>query len=86
MSVATWLDAPPVFIPRPACPHCGHPRWITVRSMARESDGSQSRRCVCRRCSQRFVLVFEIPEDSLPIVGGSNFPVGRLHTTTAKEF
>lgn len=56
-----WTDAPLVFIQAATCPACGAGRPLTVRS-AQGGDGSVSRRSVCRRCSQRFVVVVEFPE------------------------
>jgi len=55
----TWSTVPTVFVVRPACPFCGCERYVAVRSMATESDGSKTLRCVCRRCSGRFLVVTE---------------------------
>ena len=84
--MTTWLDATAVFVKVPRCPKCGGREYITIRSMARESDGSKTKRCVCKRCSGRFLIVSEeSDEEFLPDFGGSDFPVGGHHTT-AKEF
>jgi len=60
MSIA-WSDTPIVFVVAPHCPSCGAMRPIIVRS-EQGGDGSTSRRCVCRSCSSRFVVVVEPPE------------------------
>ena len=58
MSRPIWDSAPLAFFRMPSCPFCGSPDRITVRS-TRESDGSITRRTICRSCSQRYVLVLE---------------------------
>ena len=65
-----WSDCPLVFLPPPPvahCPRCGvaGPHGI-VRSRA-EADRSVTRRCVCRTCNQRFVVV--VDPDGLPAAG-----------------
>jgi hypothetical protein len=55
-----WQDCPIVFVTLPACPYCGTTGFITVRSEA-NGDGSVTRKSVCRRCSERFKLVIELP-------------------------
>ena len=59
--MTTWDTAPLVFVEAICCPHCGALRPIIVRT-SQGGDGSRSRRCVCRRCSRRFVVVVELPE------------------------
>ncbi len=61
--MSTWLEAPPVFVTIPRCPHCGHRGHISIRSMPSESDGSKTLRCVCKRCSQRYLIVSELDEE-----------------------
>ncbi|HJN08473.1 MAG TPA: hypothetical protein QF564_07255 [Pirellulaceae bacterium] len=56
----TWIDAPMVFVTAPACPVCLSVKPMIIRS-EQGGDGSTSRKCVCRRCSSRFVLVIEPP-------------------------
>lgn len=58
MTASVWHDAPYAFYRLPCCPFCGCPDRITVRS-SRESDGSTSRRTICKSCSGRYVLVLE---------------------------
>jgi thiol-disulfide isomerase/thioredoxin len=53
-----WHDVPLVFIVAPSCPHCRAGKPIIIRSQT-ENDGSVTRRCVCRQCSRRFLLVVE---------------------------
>ncbi len=57
-----WQDAPCVFvpaprIPRPLCPSCGSTANIPIRSMPRETDGSQTRLAVCGDCSEPFKII-----------------------------
>lgn len=71
----TWKDCEIVFIPRTQCPHCQSPRPIVIRS-ERGGDGSTSRKCVCRSCSRRFVVVIEPTEENsatLPEFGKADF-------------
>lgn len=74
-----------IFLPLPSCPKCGESRPTIVRSMPKESDGSYSRRCMCRKCSTRFVVVFESPEN-LPTIGRDGFAVGRIEETINSQF
>ena len=67
MTAPVWSSAPIAFFKLPACPFCGSPDRITVRS-SREADGSTSRKTICRQCSQRYVLVLE-PGEGLPRSG-----------------
>ena len=58
----SWNDAPllTVFVSPPAvCPQCCAAKPIIFRTEA-NGDGSSTRKCVCRRCSQRFKVVVEI--------------------------
>jgi transcriptional regulator NrdR family protein len=71
--MTTWLDAVPVFVTIPRCPFCGSRERILIRSMPTETDGSKTKRCVCKRCSRRYLIVSEDSEDSLPIFGDSDF-------------
>jgi len=57
----SWADSPIVFVEAIVCPACGTPRPILVRS-DKGGDGSTSRKCICRACSQRFVAVIELPD------------------------
>jgi hypothetical protein len=57
----TWQDAPLVFITAAACPACGAGKPLIVRSEA-NGDGSTTRKAICRRCSERFKIVVELPE------------------------
>jgi len=70
--MGTWDTAPILFMAAIACPYCGAPRPIVIRS-ARGGDGSTSRKCVCRKCAGRFVLVVELPE-----IGNRDFADDRL--------
>jgi hypothetical protein len=57
-----WASVPITFIPpapAPACPACGQLGHRIIRSQGRETDGSISRRCVCRHCSAPFLVVVE---------------------------
>ena len=81
-----WQDAPMIFRELVACPTCSTAQKpIIIRTMGREPDGSYSRRCVCRKCSRRFVTVFEPPE-SLPETGKGENPtdtIGQYEQTHA---
>ena len=69
--MSLWSDAPLVFVTEIHCPSCLSPRPIIVRSVA-GGDRSRSRRCVCRSCSGRFILVIE---PSLPEFGKSQLDI-----------
>jgi hypothetical protein len=71
-----WSDCSIVFVVRPVCPSCGHPRYIGIRSMPSEQDGSKTLRAVCKRCSSRFLIVSELPD--LPEYGDSDFQSGTM--------
>ena len=64
----SWQDAPYVFIALPSCPSCGSLKPIIVRSES-NGDNSTTRKCVCRSCSKRFLIVTEPPDDALPKFG-----------------
>ncbi len=76
--MSSWSDAEIVFVQAIACPYCQALRPIVVRSSPIESDGSRTRRCICRRCSRRFVVVVEPPEGTLPSFGNCVFPPGTM--------
>jgi transcriptional regulator NrdR family protein len=64
-----------VIIPRCRCPVCGSTGYPILVRTCTESDGSVSRRAICRGCSQRFVIVIDtecIPEVIMPVVGGDD--------------
>jgi hypothetical protein len=64
----SWAHAPVIVIPPPprlSCPHCDRLGHMIVRSVA-GGDGSQTRRCVCRHCSGRFLVVID-PDLTEPI-------------------
>ena len=56
-----WDNLPMVFVAAPACPYCQSPRPEVVKSLT-NGDDSTTRRCVCRECSQRFIIVVELPD------------------------
>lgn len=65
-----WTAAPMIYRQVVACPVCGCDRKpVIVRTQPRGTDGAFSRRCVCRRCGSRFLVVFEPAEESLPETG-----------------
>ena len=57
----SWTDAPCITVVAPACPICRALRPIIVRT-EQNGDGSVTRKSVCRRCSERFKIVVELPE------------------------
>lgn len=63
----SWANTPVVFVMAPACPACAALRPIIIRSEA-NGDGSTTRKAVCRRCSERFKIVVELPE-----IGNTDF-------------
>jgi len=65
-----WKDCPMQFVERIECPICGSVASpILIRSQT-ESDGSVSRRCICRSCSGRFLRILEPQEtEILPVFG-----------------
>lgn len=56
-----WQSVVEITVPAIKCPHCETLKPITVRSMA-NGDGSRTRQCVCRRCSQPFIAIIEIED------------------------
>lgn len=56
-----WASVPLIFVPAIACPVCRSERPIIVRTQS-ENDGSRTRRCICRVCNGRFLVVIEPPE------------------------
>lgn len=72
----TWQSVMTIAIARCRCPHCGslEPPHI-VRSLA-GGDGSTTRRCICRRCSVRFLLVIDpdVWPEVLPATGSDELP------------
>ena len=75
--MTAWSGAPIIFVHAICCPRCKALRPIIVRSSPIEADGSRSRRCICRRCSQRFVVVIEPPGD-VPDFGSGQSPSGKI--------
>lgn len=53
--VELWLPPPP---PPPSCPFCQSTSHAIVKTID-NGDGSRMRRCVCNRCSERFIIVVE---------------------------
>ena len=68
-----WDTVPIVFTTILHCPSCLATRPIPVR-VQRCSDGSKSRKYVCRKCSKPFVLVVELPE-RLPLNGKVDYDI-----------
>jgi DNA-directed RNA polymerase subunit M/transcription elongation factor TFIIS len=48
-----------VFTERPRCPTCRSETIKRMRTLPRETDGSQARLMICTACGQRFTLVEE---------------------------
>ncbi len=75
MTRSRWQSCPVCIIPRPRCPYCGTVRPpIIVRSLA-GGDGSTTRHCICRDCSQDYCIVLEIdiePEVVVPVAGSAD--------------
>lgn len=60
--MTSWAAAPIVTIappPKAYCPECSHPHFTIIRTMATEDDGLIIRRCVCHRCSSRFLVLVD---------------------------
>jgi thiol-disulfide isomerase/thioredoxin len=75
MTVTSWAEAEIVFLVAPHCPFCYSLRPIIVRS-EQAGDNSVTRRCVCRKCSKRFIIAVEPPEgfsESVPNFGRDSF-------------
>ena len=47
-----------IFHSRPRCPACESPNLKTLRSTS-QSDGSTTRRTLCRQCGHRFFIILE---------------------------
>ncbi|TWT29318.1 hypothetical protein KOR34_52280 [Posidoniimonas corsicana] len=57
-----------LLIPKPACPHCGHPGFRRVKT-APNGDGGSTRQCVCLACDQGFLVIDEPTfQSELPVV------------------
>ena len=71
-----WDDEsiPMIFVEAISCPHCHQVKPIIVKTLD-GGDGSKSRRCVCRSCSMRFVVVIELPEPCHDLADIENRPV-----------
>lgn len=57
----TWQDAPVVEVMLPACPACGCLAYIGIRGW-KDDDGGRTSRRVCRRCSERYIVLSLPPE------------------------
>jgi DNA-directed RNA polymerase subunit RPC12/RpoP len=70
--MTNWQDCPTIVIPRARCPRCGSiTPPIIFRSMS-GGDDSVTRRCVCRDCSRKYVILIDpdtLPEVIPPTVG-----------------
>jgi hypothetical protein len=67
----TWSEAPLIYLPRESCPWCGSLATPhRIKTLPLETDGSFSRRSICKTCSRRYVVVLEILEP--PESGGSD--------------
>lgn len=68
----SWADVEWCFVTAPACPHCGCPRYKTIRSIT-TGDGSTTRKAICRECDSRFKICVELPN-----FGSEVFAPGRI--------
>lgn len=64
--MTTWQSVPIVVVPRPCCPHCGDAGYPEIKRSAGGGDGSMSRKCVCRSCGGRWVLLID---PDVPVAG-----------------
>ncbi len=57
-----WDDEsiPMIFVTEYHCPSCFATKPLILRTLDGR-DGSRSRRCICRSCSMRWILVIEPP-------------------------
>ena len=69
-----WDNLPMVFITEAACPYCMTPRPALMKSLP-NGDDSTTRRCVCRECNRRFVVVVELPEFGDSVIWPSTMAV-----------
>lgn len=69
-----WAETPWVFVRRPTCPTCGCPDYVRIRT-ERGDETSVTRKAVCRRCSQRYRILVELPE-----TGNGRFDDGIIQT------
>lgn len=60
--MTAWDAVPITFLQAVTCPHCGCGARVIIRTL-QGGDGSKSQRSVCRRCSRRFLVVWELPEN-----------------------
>jgi hypothetical protein len=64
-TTSPWATAKPVYISAPHCAYCHATRPHIIRSIS-ENDGSVTRRCLCRSCGARCLVVIEPPDDADP--------------------
>lgn len=67
--VSPWSDAPIVEVTLPSCPACGALAYVPI-SGKKDSDGGRTSRRVCKRCSERYIVLTLPPE-----FGGSKYRV-----------
>lgn len=63
-----WADAPIQFIPIVVCQFCGSPDLMRVRTES-GGDGSFSRKLICKKCSRKNLVVYELPETGKAVSG-----------------
>ena len=57
-----WTTVPTVEIPPPPkayCPTCQSGSFTIIRTMGDQGDGAVFRRCICRECSEPFLVVVD---------------------------
>lgn len=69
-----WSSVTMVFTVEMHCPECLAIRPIVIRT-EQAGDGSKSRKCICRKCSEAFLVVIEPP---VPIFGKSADVIRKL--------
>lgn len=74
--MSSWANEPLQFVVKWHCPHCYTTETPIYFRSPRNGDGSRSQRCICKRCSKRWVRVVELPTEfddySLPNFGNED--------------
>ena len=56
-----WTEAPIQFIPIVTCQFCGSVDLMRIRTES-GGDGSFSRKLICKVCSRKNLVVYELPD------------------------
>jgi hypothetical protein len=72
--MTTWDSEPFVVIEKILCPWCAATSGRLVVRSELSADGSTTRRCICKGCSRRYVVILELPQSSRAEVDNAYHP------------